>query len=61
MMFLWSPYDSSEMVRSGFEGNNRNKTTLTDKDYIQIGIDKRLIALNEDRSRITYVYTEETH
>ena len=31
------------------------------KDYIQIGIDKGLISLNEDRSRITYVYTEETH
>ena len=26
------------------------------KDYIQIGIDKGLISLNEDRSRITYVY-----
>ena len=26
------------------------------KDYIQIGIEKGLISLNEDRSRITYVY-----
>ena len=26
------------------------------KDYIQIGIDKGHISLNEDRSRITYVY-----
>lgn len=26
------------------------------KDYIQIGIEKGLILLNEDRSRITYVY-----
>lgn len=26
------------------------------KDYIQTGIDKELISLNEDRSRITYVY-----
>ena len=26
------------------------------KDYIQIGINKGLISLNEDRSRITYVY-----
>lgn len=26
------------------------------KDYIQIGIDKGLISLNEDRSRVTYVY-----
>ena len=26
------------------------------KDYIQIGIDKGLISLNEDRSLITYVY-----
>lgn len=26
------------------------------KDYIQIGIEKRLISLNEDSSRITYVY-----
>lgn len=26
------------------------------KDYIQIGIEKGLITLNEDRSRITYVY-----
>ena len=26
------------------------------EDYIQIGIDKGLISLNEDRSRITYVY-----
>ena len=26
------------------------------KDYIQIGIDKGLILLNEDRSRIAYVY-----
>ena len=26
------------------------------KDYIQTGIDKGLISLNEDRSRITYVY-----
>ena len=29
------------------------------KDYIQIGIDKGLISLNEDRARVTYVYTEE--
>jgi len=26
------------------------------KDYIQIGIEKGLISLNKDRSRITYVY-----
>lgn len=26
------------------------------KDYIQIGIEKGLISLNEDRPRITYVY-----
>ena len=26
------------------------------KDYIQIGIDKGLISLNEDRSCVTYVY-----
>lgn len=26
------------------------------KDYIQIGIEKGLISLNEDRTRITYVY-----
>ena len=26
------------------------------KNYIQIGIEKGLISLNEDRSRITYVY-----
>lgn len=26
------------------------------KDYIQIGIDKGFISLNEDRSRFTYVY-----
>lgn len=26
------------------------------KDYIKIGIDKVLFSLNEDRSRITYVY-----
>ena len=26
------------------------------KDYIQIGIEKGLISLNEDRSQITYVY-----
>lgn len=26
------------------------------KDYIQIGIDKGLISLNENRSHITYVY-----
>lgn len=26
------------------------------KDYIQIGIEKGLISLNEDRSRITYAY-----
>ncbi len=26
------------------------------KDYIQIGIEKGLISLNEDWSRITYVY-----
>ena len=26
------------------------------KDYIQIGIDRGLISLNEERSRITYVY-----
>lgn len=26
------------------------------KDYLHIGIDKRLISLNEDSSRITYVY-----
>lgn len=26
------------------------------KDYIQIGIEKGLISLNEDRSRVTYVY-----
>lgn len=30
------------------------------KDYIQIGIDKGLISLNEDRSRITYIYQENT-
>lgn len=29
---------------------------MTMKDYIQIGIDKGLISLNEDRSQITYVY-----
>lgn len=28
------------------------------KDYIQIGIEKGLISLNEDRSWITYVYYE---
>lgn len=26
------------------------------KDYIQIGIEKRLISFNEDKSRITYVH-----
>lgn len=26
------------------------------KDYIQIGIEKGLISLNEDKSRIKYIY-----
>lgn len=30
------------------------------KDYIQIGIEKGLISLNEDRLHITYIYMRST-